>query len=121
VNSVFSHNGTASAGGGIQVTATSTGFARAMLSRVTIDKNFIGVSALGTGSTSAIQIFQSTISHNNSNGIVASGTGAVAKVGNSAIVGNGAAATSGNVLSYLNNEITDNASDTTPGTAGGLH
>jgi hypothetical protein len=122
VNTKISHNGTSSAGGGLQVSATASGFARAMLANVTIDKNnFVGVASVGNGTTSAIQIFNSTISHNTSNGISATGTGGVVKVGNSAIVGNGAAATTGNVLSFLNNEISDNSVDTTPATAGGLH
>jgi hypothetical protein len=120
VNTRISRNGTASAGGGVQVSAT--GFARALLSRVTIDKNnFVGVSATGLGPTSAIQVFESTISHNSSNGIIATGAGAVVTVGGSAIIGNGSAATSGNVLSYGNNEIKDNNPDTVPGSAGGLH
>jgi hypothetical protein len=121
INSVIEHNGNASAGGGIQVSATATGFARAMLTRVVVDKNFVGVNALGTGTTSSIQIFESTITHNNSFGVSATGTGGSAKIGNSAIIGNGAAATNGNVTSYLNNEILDNATDTTPATTGGLH
>jgi len=122
VNTRISRSGTASAGGGVQVSATATGFARALLSRVTIDKhNFVGVSVVGNGPTSAIQIFDSTISHNNSNGIAVSGTGGVATIGSSAIIGNGAAATSGNVLSFLNNEIKDNNPDTVPTSAGGLH
>jgi hypothetical protein len=121
-NTRITHNGTVSAGGGVQVSAGGAGFARALLSWTTIDKNsFLGVSAVGNGTTSAIQVFQSTVSHNNSNGLSATGTGAVIKVGDSAIIGNGAAATNGNVLSFLNNEISDNATDTTPATAGGLH
>ena len=120
VNSLIVKNGSASGGGGVQVNATGTGFARAMITRSVVDRNFVGVSALGVGRTSAIQVFQSAVSHNANNGLVASGAGAVIKVGGSAIIGNGSAATSGNVLSFLNNEISDNGTDTTPGSAGGL-
>jgi len=120
-DSSITHNGSTTGGGGVLVSAGASGFARALLSRVTVDRNFFGVSAAGNGPTSAVQIFQSTVSGSASIGVNASGTGAVAKVGGSAIVGNGGAATSGNVLSYLNNEISDNGTDTTPPTTGGLH
>jgi len=120
VNSLITKNGSASGGGGVQVGATGGGFARAMITRSVVDRNFVGVSAAGTGPTSAIQVFQSAVSHNASNGLLASGAGAVIKVGGSAIIGNAAAATSGNVLSFLNNEISDNSVDTSPATAGGL-
>jgi hypothetical protein len=120
INSVIMKNGSAGGGGGLQVNATGGGFARAMITRSVIDRNFVGVSAVGTGPTSAIQVFQSAVSHNSSNGLLASGAGAVIKVGGSAVIGNGSAATSGNVLSYLNNEISDNGTDTSPATAGGL-
>ena len=120
VNTRISRNGTASAGGGVQVAAT--GFARALLSHTTIDKNnFVGVAATGLGPTSSIQIFETTISHNSGIGVAASGTGASAKIAGSAIVGNGGAATSGNVSSLLNNVILDNSPDTTPPSTGGLH
>ncbi len=120
-NSSISHNGGTSSGGGVQVTATGSGFARALLSHVSIDRNnFFGVSAIGNGISPTVQVFQSTISDNSSNGLSATGTGAVIKVGYSAIIGNGSAATTGNVLSFLNNEISDNGTDTTPSSAGGL-
>jgi hypothetical protein len=120
INSVIMKNGSAGRGGGLQVNATGGGFARAMITRSVIDRNLVGVSAVGAGPTSAIQVFQSAVSHNSSNGLLASGAGAVIKVGGSAVIGNGSAATSGNVLSYLNNEISDNGTDTSPATAGGL-
>lgn len=120
INSLITKNGGPGGGGGIQVAATGGGFARAIITRSVIDRNFVGVSAVGSGPTSAIQVFQSAVSHNTSNGLLASGAGAVIKVGGSAVIGNGAAATTGNVLSFLNNEISDNPVDTTPATAGGL-
>ena len=120
VNSVIMKNGSASGGGGVQVAATGAGFARAMITRSVIDRNFVGVSATGSGPTSAIQVFQTAVTHNASIGLLASGGSAFIKVGGSAIIGNGALATSGNVLSFLNNEIADNGTDTAPVSAGGL-
>src|SRR5260370_1103225 len=74
INSRISHSGRAAAGGGVQGSARETGFARALLSRVTVDRNnFVGVTAVGTGTTSAIQIFESTVSHNINNGVSATG------------------------------------------------
>jgi hypothetical protein len=121
INSKISHNGTSNTTGGIQVAANGGGFGRALLSRVTVDRNSMGVMATGTGPTSAIQVYESTVSGSMNTGVSASGTGAVVTVGGSAIVGNGGAATSGNVLSYGNNEIKDNSTDTVPASAGGLH
>jgi hypothetical protein len=120
INSVITKNGSSSGGGGVQVAATGSGFARAMITRSVVDRNFVGVSALGSGRTSAVQVFQSAISHNASTGLTASGVGAVIKIGGSAIIGNGSASTTGNVLSFLNNEISDNGTDTSPATAGSL-
>ena len=122
INSSISRNGGVSSGGGIQVSASASGFARALVTRTGIDKNnFVGVSAFGNGPTSSIQIFESTISHNSSTGILVTGTGASAKIAGSSIVGNGGAATSGNVGSLLNNVILDNNPDTFPPSTGGLH
>lgn len=115
INSTISDNGDASSGGGIQVSATAAGFARALIKNSAVDKNFVGIAAVGNGTTSAIQMFNSTVSHNNGTALIALGTGGVIKVGSSAIVGNAGAATSGNVLSYGNNQITDNGTDTIPG------
>ena len=120
VNTVVHHNGSASAGGGIQVAPSGAATAGALLNRVTVEKNFVGVAAIGVGPASNLMIFGSTVAGNASIGIVASGGGATARVGSSVITNNGAAATSGNVLSYLNNQINANNPDTTPATAGGL-
>ena len=120
VNSVISGNGNASSGGGIRVAAQPNGFARAALTNVVVAKNYIGVAAVGSGSNSSIEILNSNISHNGSIGAVAVGSGAVIRIGSSQIVGNAAAGTSGNVLSYQNNQIVGNNPDTFPSSAGSL-
>jgi hypothetical protein len=81
----------------------------------------IGVSANGVGQLSAINVVESSISSSGGNGSFATGTGAAIKVGASFIIGNNAAATSGNVSSFGNNQIIDNNPDTVPASAGTLH
>lgn len=120
VNTVIEKNGTAGSGGGIQV-APSNGTAKAVatLSKVTFERNGIGMAANGQGNTSSIALFDSTVSNSLGIGVLAAGAGGVVRMGRSAIIGSGAAATSGNVLSYLDNQISGNNPDTTPATAGG--
>jgi hypothetical protein len=118
LNTVVTHNGTvANGGGGIQI-MPSGGSASALLNHVTVEKNNVGIAAIGAAAN--LQIDNSTISANAGIGIVAGGGGAV-RIGRSAIVNNGGAATSGNVLSYMDNQINGNSPDTTPATAGGYH
>lgn len=120
VNTRISSNGGVSAGGAILASATSTGFLRLVMNNVTAERNFFfGVSAVGTGSTSEVEVYDSVMSNNAGIGLSASGTGAVARVGHSVITGN-ATATSGNVSSFNNNQIIGNGTDTTP-TLIGLH
>src|ERR1700694_4189306 len=119
LNTVVTHNGTVSSGGGIQV-MPSGGTAFALLNHVTVEKNFIGIAAVGTAASTNLQIDNSTVSANTIIAVLASG-GAAIRIGRSAITNNGAAATSGNVLSYLDNQINGNNPDTTPSTAGGYH
>lgn len=122
VNTLVERNGTAASGGGIQVSpGNGTAKAFATLSNVTLDKNGIGIATLGSGGTSNMQIFNSTINNTVGIGVLASGTGAVVRIGRSVITGSGGAATSGNVLSYLDNQINNNNPDTVPATAGGYH
>jgi hypothetical protein len=121
INTMVEHNGTASAGGGIQVASTATVAATALLDRVTVAKNFVGVAAIGAGQTASMQIDDSAITGNSSIGVIAAGTGAVVRIGRSSVVNNGSSATSGNVLSYLDNQINGNSPDTTPASAGGYH
>jgi hypothetical protein len=120
VNSIVQHNGNASNGGGIQVSPTGAGIAKANLNNVTVAKNNVGVAAVGTAANTILQIDNSTISANLTIGVVASG-GATPRIGRSAITNNAGAATSGTVLSYLDNQINGNTPDTIPATAGGYH
>ena len=121
VNTIVWHNGTASNGGGIQVAPTGGATAKATLNRVSVERNFVGIAAIGAGPASEMMIFQSTFNGNLGIAIVAAGAGATIRIGSSVIANNAAAATSGNVLSYLNNQINSNNPDTTPATAGGTH
>ena len=124
VNTIVHNNGSAAGGGGIQVAPTGAAtVAKAMLDRVTVDRNFVGVAAVGVGGASEMMIMNSTIANNASFGVVASGAGATVRIGSSSIANNGAAATSGaNVLSYGNNQIQSNTPDTVPNPVpGGLH
>jgi hypothetical protein len=119
-DSIVINNGTAAGGGGIAATAQSGGFLRLVLTRTTVNRNFFfGVSATGSAATAQVEIFDSVISNNASNGLNATGTGAI-KVGHSIITGNASAATNGNVSSFGNNQIIDNATDNTPPSAGTL-
>ena len=123
INTVVHHNGGAAGGGGIQVAPTGAAtVAKAMLDRVTIDRNFIGVAAIGIGGASEMMITNTTIANNANIGVFVNGTGALIRIGNSVIANNGAAATSGNVQSYGTNQIQSNNPDTVPAlVAGGMH
>ena len=93
-----------------------------MLDRVTLDRNFVGVAAIGVGAAAEMMITNTTIANNANIGAFVSGTGAMIRIGSSVIANNGAAATSGNVLSYGNNQIQSNTPDTIPALVpGGLH
>ena len=120
VNSIVQHNGNAASGGGIQISPTGAGIAKANLNNVTVSKNQVGIAAVGTAANTILQIDNSTISANLSTGVFASG-GTTPRIGRSAITNNGGAATSGTVLSYLDNQINGNTPDTIPATAGGYH
>jgi hypothetical protein len=123
VNTIVHHNGNSASGtgGGIQVAPSGVAtVAKAMLDRVTVDRNIVGVAAIGVGAASEMMIINSTIANNTSIGAVASGTGATIRIGSSVIANNAGASVSGNVLSFLNNQINSNNPDTAPATAGGL-
>jgi hypothetical protein len=115
-DSVISHNGTAANGAGVQIT-TNGGIARATITNTAIHKNFVGLNVLGT---SNVQVNNSNISENLGTGFALSGA-ATGRIGRSMIVNNLGSATTGSVLSYLDNQINGNNPDTTPGTAGGYH
>jgi hypothetical protein len=118
LNTIVTHNGTAAGGGGGIQIMPSGGSALALLSHVSVEKNNVGIAAIGAAAN--VQIDNSTVSANAGIGMVAGG-GGVIRIGRSAITNNGGAATSGNVLSYLDNQINGNNPDTTPATAGGYH
>ena len=120
VNSIVHHNGNAANGGGIQISPTGAGVARANLNNVTVTKNYVGIAAVGSAASTILQIDNSTISANLAAAVLASG-GTTPRIGRSAITNNGGAATSGTVLSYLDNQINGNFPDTVPATAGGYH
>jgi len=122
LNTVVEHNGTPASGGGIQaapINASAT--AVVVLDHVTMTRNIVGAAAVGIGGASAIQINNSVISDSSSTGLVASGTGAVIRVGRSLIINNAGGSVSGNVLSFLDNQINGNNPDTSPASAGGYH
>jgi len=115
-DSVISHNGAAAAGAGISIN-TNGGSSRVLINNTAIHNNFVGVNVLGSAN---VQVNNSNISENLSTGLALSGAAGV-RIGRSVIVNNLGAATTGNVLSYLDNQINGNAPDTTPATAGGYH
>lgn len=106
-----SHNGNAVGGGGIVVAPFGSGVGKAHLVDVTVSNNFHGVVALGA--TATVEIDKSTITGNAGNGII-SINGATARVGRSSINFSASAATSGNVLSFNDNQIFGNTPDTVP-------
>ncbi len=115
-DSVISHNGAAAAGSGISIN-TNGGSTRVLINNSAVHNNFVGVTVQGS---SNVQVNNSNISENLSTGLALSGV-AAARIGRSVIVNNLGAATTGSVLSYLDNQINGNAPDTTPATAGGYH
>lgn len=119
IDTVISHNGTASSGTGISLAPTGASTAvRAVLRNVTVANNFIGISANGLVNA---QIDSSVISSNLSTGVESIAGGSF-RIGRSMIVSNAGSATTGTgVLSYLDNQINNNGTDTTPSTAGGYH
>jgi hypothetical protein len=122
LNTVVEHNGNGGLGGGIQVApSNASATAVAVLDHVTVTRNVVGVASVGQGGASAMQINESAITNNSSIGLVASGTGAVVRIGRSLIINNAGGSISGNVLSYQDNQLIGNSPDTIPVTAGGYH
>jgi hypothetical protein len=122
LNTVVEHNGTGGVGGGIQIApANASATAVAVLDHVTVTRNVVGVASVGQGAASAMQVNESAITNNSSIGLVATGTGAVVRIGRSLIINNAGGSISGNVLSYQDNQLIGNSPDTIPVTAGGYH
>ena len=70
-----------------------------------------GVVAVTGATGTGVMVKSSTVS-NNGTGFQQSGAGANVRVGNSLVTGNGNA-TSGTILSYVNNQVNGNANDGT--------
>jgi hypothetical protein len=122
LDTVIEHNGNSGVGGGIQVApANGSATAVAVLERVTVTRNVVGVAAIGQGGASAMQINNTVISNNSSIGLVSTGTGGVIRIGRSEIINNAGGSINGNVLSYLDNQVNGNSPDTFPASAGGYH
>jgi hypothetical protein len=79
-----------------------------------------GISATASGVIAIFMVERTTVAAY-STGISASGASATVRVGDSVITANVTATSGAGVLSYLNNQINGNGTDTTPATAGGLH
>jgi hypothetical protein len=146
-NSNFFNNGNGSTGAGIRI-RPSAGSTTGVIDKSVVARGTFGVAVDTSGGSSGINLTvrQSAVANNNqtnvisvasgigagimvdhtsvsngSVGLTASGAGAVVRVVNSSITGNGTA-TSGNVLSYGNNAINGNGVDTVPTPVpGGLH
>lgn len=112
-DSIISHNGSASDGNGVLIQPNG-GSAKVVINNSSINKNFLGVNAQGS---SNVQISNSDVSQSLGSGI---GQGGVAniRIGRSMIVNNFGSATVGTVLSYGDNQINGNGTDTTPASAG---
>jgi hypothetical protein len=101
-------------------TAGSTGVNLTVQQSAIANNTQTNIVAAASGTGAGIMVDRTSAS-NGLVGLSASGAGAVVRVLNSNITGNGTA-TSGNVLSYGNNAINGNGVDTIPGLVpGGLH
>jgi len=113
-DSIVSHNGSAADGNGVLVQPNG-GSARALINNTSINRNFLGLNAQGS---SNVQVNNSDISESAGTG-VGQGGAATIRIGRSMIVNNFGSATVGSVLSYGDNQINGNGTDTTPASAGG--
>jgi hypothetical protein len=82
-DTVLSHNGAGSTGGGIVVNPQSGGSARVVLNRASIDNNIFGIAVDGTGSTGGINmtVKDSVSSGNSQDGIIATTPSGGAPIG----------------------------------------
>ena len=118
-NTSITNVGSATAGGGILVSATGSGSAKAILDNVTIASNTYGMGIISSGQQVIAQIKNSKISNNKATGVIVSGAGVTATIRGSDITNNGGASSSGPLLSYLDNSIIGNASNTPLTSVGG--
>lgn len=142
-DTILSDNGTGSTGGGLLIKPTGSGSAKVTLNRVNAVNNIVGIRADGVGSTGGINVtvrdsvasgntlagihslslgggavtavmVDHTTSANNGTGILAEGTAASLRIGNSTITGNsvGMQSLSGAFLAtYSNNNNNANGAD----------
>jgi hypothetical protein len=141
------NNGNGATGAGILIRPTSGG-TTGVIDGVVADRNVFGIAADGTGGAAGINVTVSgssvngsaqagivaasggagagvmlmrTAASNNAIGLLAAGGGAVMRVGETQITGNGTGV-SGNVLSYGTNQLNGNAVDgSLSPVPGGLH
>lgn len=143
-NTVIRNNGTATSGGGIGLAPTGTGAVQLVLNNVQITGNFRGIDAAMTGTSAgssmtivgssifastdnAIDVatnanamnlmIEGTTMANNLRGLIMTGAGAQARIGNSIVSANGTAfSVSGGAVtqSFKNNQIEFNTNDGTP-------
>ncbi|RXH08745.1 right-handed parallel beta-helix repeat-containing protein [Bradyrhizobium guangzhouense] len=113
-DSIISHNGSAVDGAGV-VISPNGGSGRVLINNSSINRNFLGINAQGS---SLVEVNNSDISGSTGSG-VGQGGAATIRIGRSMIVNNFGSATVGTVLSFGDNQINGNGTDTTPGSAGG--
>ena len=145
INTVITTNGTATSGAGITIVPTGTGAVVANISNSDIGNNFRGIFYAGNGTTAGsgsltvtnTRMYRNTdagltvtsgangvptmlsglVINNSANGIVLTGSGVQARLGNSVISFNGTAVAStggAGLQSYQNNQIDFNSNNSTP-------
>jgi len=113
-DSIITHNGSNADGNGVLINPNG-GSVKGLINNVSINKNFIGLNVQGSV---ILDVNNSNISDSLSTGVAQGGISNV-RIGRSMIVNNNGTATAGTVLSYLDNVIAGNGTDTTPSSAGG--
>jgi len=113
-DSIITHNGSNADGNGVLINPNG-GSVKGLINNVSINKNFIGLNVQGSV---ILDVNNSSISDSLSTGVAQGGISNV-RIGRSMIVNNNGTATAGTVLSYLDNVIAGNGTDTTPSSAGG--
>jgi len=113
-DSIITHNGSAADGNGVLINPNG-GSVKALINNVSINKNFVGLNVQGSV---ILHVNNSNISESLSTGVAQGGVSNI-RIGRSMIVNNSGTATAGTVLSYLDNMIAGNGTDTTPPSAGG--
>lgn len=139
-NTIISNNGDSGAGGGISIAPTGGATASVTLDGVKLLGNVFGIGLNSSGGTIVGAMHHSTVSgsnvsglvafgggspifwnvddskimNNHSFGIQALGSGVNLEIGNSTISGNGTGVSGSGIVSFKNNQISNNATDGTP-------